>query len=151
MWGTTRVAAALMVTGLAVVALGAVGCGADEGAAGAASAADLAGRTFESTGAEGFDLVDDVTIEFDDEGNLSANGGCNTMNGAYTIEDGTLEAGALASTMIGCDPNHLDQDAWLAELLSSSPEASLTGDRLTLRSDDDSLTLVDTGDGDAEG
>ncbi len=140
-----------MVAGLAVVALGGAGCGTDEGPAGAASQADLAGRTFEATGAAGFELIDDVTLAFDDEGNLSVNAGCNTMNGAYTIDDGTMEVEALASTMMACDPNHMDQDAWLAELLTSSPDVSLTGDRLTLRSHEDSLALLDTGAEGAEG
>jgi len=152
MRGTKRVAAAaLVVAGLAVAALGGAGCGTDEGPAGAASQADLAGRTFEATGAAGFELIDDVTLAFDDEGNLSADAGCNTMNGAYTIDDGALEVEALASTMMGCDPNHMDQDAWLGELLTSSPNVSLTGDRLTLRSGEDSLALLEAEAEDAGG
>ena len=113
--------------------------------------ADLAGRTFEATGAAGFELIDDVTLAFDDEGNLSADAGCNTTNGAYTIDDGALEVEALASTMMGCDPNHMDQDAWLGELLTSSPNVSLTGDRLTLRSGEDSLALLEAEAEDAGG
>ena len=34
---------------------------------------------------------------------ISAQAGCNTQNGGYTITDGVLEVGAMASTMMACD------------------------------------------------
>ena len=48
----------------------------------APSAEDLNGKTFTVTDVEGYTLVPDtvVTLAFDD-GNLSAAGGCNILNG----------------------------------------------------------------------
>jgi heat shock protein HslJ len=71
------------------------------------------------------------------------------MRGGYTVDDGVLQVEVLAQTRKGCDPAHLDQDAWLAALLTDEPEVSLTGDRLQVRTLDDSLTLVDIDSPDA--
>jgi heat shock protein HslJ len=53
--------------------------------------ADLAGATFGSSAVTGYELVADSTISlsFGDD-TVSADAGCNTMNGGYTITDGTL-------------------------------------------------------------
>ena len=102
------------------------GCGSEEGPAGAATADELEGRTFVATGADGVRLVDQITLAFED-GNVIGNGGCNVMRGGYTVDEGVLQVEVLAQTMKGCDPAHLDQDAWLAALLTDEPEVSLDG------------------------
>ena len=52
------------------------------------AAADLAGRTFVSTTVTGFELIDgtEIRISFEED-HLSASAGCNTMGGAYRIEE----------------------------------------------------------------
>jgi heat shock protein HslJ len=138
-----RTITVLAAVGVAVALAAALaGCGDEEGPASAATAADLDGNTFVSTRAEGMTLVDEsvVTLEFAD-GNVSANAGCNQMNGGYEVSDGTLQVGELASTMMACPDDMARQDEQLAELLTSDPEVTLVGSELTLRSGDTVLVL----------
>jgi heat shock protein HslJ len=147
--GATRARRAAAVAAAGVLGVGVLAaCGVDEGPAGAASADDLEGRAFVATGADGVDLVGQVTLAFED-GAVIGNGGCNTMRGGYTVDEGVLQVEELAQTMKACDPAKTAQDAWLAALLSDEPEASLAGDRLTVRTLDDSLMLVDADAADA--
>ncbi len=109
-----------------------------------AETADVAGRSFVSTAAVGHDLVagSTVTLDFGD-GDLSANAGCNTLAGGYTVDGGTLTAGPLAMTEMACEPDLMAQDEWLAELLGSGPTLTLDGDELTVDGGNGSLTLLD--------
>jgi heat shock protein HslJ len=134
-------------TAIALVALSALAfaaCGSDEDSASgsAPTADDLAGQAFESTEVTGYDLVEGSTIELGFEADtVGARAGCNTQSGGYTITDGTLEVSQMASTMMACDEALMDQDAWLAEFLTSSPEISLDGDTLTLTGSDATISL----------
>lgn len=126
------------------------GCGDDDGdgdtAVGAGSgvtAEDLDGRTFTSTDVTGRDLVtgSEITISFTD-GTIGVEAGCNSMSGSYAIDDGELEVGTLAQTMMACDDDLMDQDEWLAAFLEDDPDVALDGDTLTLR--DDGVTITAT-------
>jgi heat shock protein HslJ len=136
----------VMVAVVAALVLAAGGCGDDdEGGSGAdpgpPTEADLDGRTFVSTGAEGFTLVPgtQVTLTFED-GNVSASAGCNTMSGPYEIEDGTLEVGDMASTLIGCPDDLQQQDETLQDLLTGGPGVTLDDEVLTLSGQGITLT-----------
>jgi heat shock protein HslJ len=131
---------------LTLSALALAACGSDDDspaadeslpAVGSAPAADdLAGRAFESTEVTGHELVADSTIELAfTTDSLSARAGCNSMNGGYSITDGALEVGAMASTMMACSDDLMAQDTWLSEFLSSAPAIALDGDTLTLTGD----------------
>jgi heat shock protein HslJ len=139
---------------LTLSALAFAACGSDDDtASGSAPTADeLEGTTFESTDVTGHELVADTTISlaFQDD-RVSANGGCNTMNGGYTITDGTLEVAAMASTMMACSDELMAQDDWLAEFLAGGPEIALDGDTLTLTGGDSTMTLEAVQDADVEG
>lgn len=150
-----------LLAGLAVAALTLAACGSDgsnsngsgsddgttapDGDTGAApSAEDLDGRSFESTETSGYDLVEGstITLRFAD-GSLGANAGCNSMSGAFTIEDGALSVGEMAATMMACDEALMAQDTWLGEFFAAGPQVALDGDTLTLTSGDTVLTLTD--------
>jgi heat shock protein HslJ len=104
----------------------------------------LNGKTFLSTDVEGQTLVADTRITLRFEGtNLSAVAGCNTMTGGYTIEGDVLKVGALAQTRMACEEDLMAQDAWIVELLTGSPKATLADDVLTLATD---ATTVKFGD-----
>jgi heat shock protein HslJ len=139
---------------LALLALPA--CGGDDGGGGgssgdggggggtAATAADLDGRTFASTGSTGRDLVDGtvVSLTFTD-GTLSFSAGCNSMNAGYEVTDGTLElTSEVAGTLMGCPEDKQAQDEWLSGFLGDGPEATIDGDVLTLTSGDEALELT---------
>lgn len=103
----------------------------------------LDGRTFLGTSSTGRVLVagSQVRIEFK-AGTLGASGGCNSLGGAYRIVDGTIVADQLMTTEMACDRPLMDQDAWLAELLSGATFV-LDGNTLTLTKGSVTLTLTD--------
>jgi len=97
----------------------------------------LDGRTFLSTGVTGRQLVPGTRVRLAfDEGSLSADAGCNQMGGQVRLDGDRLIADGLAGTEMGCEPDLMEQDTWLVELLQSEPEVVLDGDALTLRGTD---------------
>ena len=105
----------------------------------------LNGHAFVSTDVTGYDLVADSQIRLAFEGgNLSANAGCNTMSGAYTIQDGDLKLGAeLASTAMACQPDLMSQDTWLAAFLKAGPAITAEGSTLSLAAGDVVVSFED--------
>jgi heat shock protein HslJ len=138
------------VTWTAAVLVGAamllVACGSDDSSGGESSGSppDVAGKEYVSTDVEGHDLVPDTTIRitFQDE-TLSANAGCNTMNGGYSFDGDTLQVEALAATQMACLGPVMDQDTFLSDLLTSGPTVTRDGDQLTLTSGDVTVTMLD--------
>ena len=142
---------------LTISALALAACGSDDdspaandslpGVGSAPTADDLTDRAFESTAVTGHELVADSTIELAFTADtVAARAGCNSMNGGYTITDGNLEVGDMASTMMGCPEDLMAQDTWLSEFLSSGPAIALDGTTLTLTGDDASITLAEVED-----
>lgn len=124
--------------------IAAVGCGGGDDDSPAppdlpevASAKELSGKTFESTEVKGHELVSGtkITISFGPEA-LTANAGCNSIRGPYTLEDGVLQLGRAAETLIGCPEDRQKQDEWLTTLL---------GDGLRAYESDGGLTLLGMG------
>lgn len=143
---------ALTLVALSTLALAACGSDDDTASGSAPTADDLDGVTFESVDVTGHEPVADTTISLAFRADaLSANAGCNTLNGGYTITDGTLEVAAMASTMMACTEELMAQDGWLAEFLASRPEIALDGDTLTLTGTESTLTLDAVQDADVEG
>jgi heat shock protein HslJ len=107
------------------------------------SSASLDGRTFLSTEVQGAILAPgtQIRLAFED-GGLSANGGCNTMGGAYSIDGDRLTTTQMSMTEMGCDEPRMQQDEWLARFLGNATFA-LDGASLTLTDGAISLVLVD--------
>ena len=135
---TTQIHRSLVLVSLLGASLALGACGSE--------GADLAGRTFTSTEVRGHELAPGSTITLTfEEGRISANGGCNTLNGSATWEGDTLEvAEPLASTMMACDEALMEQDQWLSEYLTSSPALEVDGDTLTLGDDTTGITLSES-------
>jgi heat shock protein HslJ len=107
--------------------------------------ADLAGRTFTATEVQGHELVEgsSVTLTFD-ENAISAQAGCNTLNGAASWDGDTLDVQEpMASTLMACEEALMAQDQWLASFLTSSPALEVDGDAVTLGDDTTSMTLTE--------
>ena len=105
--------------------------------------ADLDGRSFVSTGAQGYEIVADttITLSFEDE-RISAAAGCNTQNAGVEVAEGQLRlTSPLASTMMGCEEPLMAQDQWVASFLEADPDIVLDGDALTLTVGDEVLEL----------
>jgi heat shock protein HslJ len=65
---------------------------------------DLDGREFLSTSVEGYTLVEGTTLRLSfSDGALSANAGCNTIFGGYTVDGGTLAVDTLGTTEMACE------------------------------------------------
>ena len=105
----------------------------------------LAGRTFVSTAVEGYQLVDGTQIALTFDGsNIGAGGGCNQMGSTWSLEGDVLVVPEQAMTEMACEPAALmDQDTWLAAVLTSRPTIALDGDTLTLAAEGTLVTLVD--------
>lgn len=101
-------------------------------------------RTFVATASTGFTIVEGstVTLTFED-GRIGANAGCNSMSGGYTLTDGVLTVEPMAMTEMACEPALMEQDATIADLLTSSPTISLEGDTLTIGDETRTMTLLD--------
>jgi heat shock protein HslJ len=104
---------------------------------------DLEGRTFLSTDITGSTLVpySQVRLTFQD-GSVGIQAGCNSMGGAYAIEDGVLQLDAMFSTEMACKEPLMAQDQWLSAFLDGASIA-LAGDTLTLSKEGTTLTLQD--------
>jgi heat shock protein HslJ len=120
-------------------------CGSDDSSGSSdVSASDLDSREFLSTDVVGHQLVEgsDIRLAFTAE-SLSANAGCNTMNGGYTIDGDTLQVEMLATTEMGCAEALTDQDAFLSGFLTGAPTVALDGDEMVLMSGDEQITFLD--------
>ena len=117
-------------------------------ATGAGSGPDLDGRTFLST-----DVTDAGTshplaantrlrISFSHR-QIGLSAGCNSMGGAYVVRNGLLTVTDLTTTDMGCDPDLMDQDTWLADLITSGPTIRLDGNDLRIKGGETVIHLVD--------
>lgn len=116
---------------------------ASEPPAGAPAAADLAGRTFVVTKADGYEPVPgaDIVLTFED-GRIGVHAGCNQMGGGFEITDGALAIGPMMSTEMACEEPLMTQDQWVSAFLPGAA-VSLAGDTLTLAKDGVTLTATD--------
>lgn len=105
---------------------------------------DLDGNAFIVTGAEGYEVVPDSTIEIGfSEGRITIHAGCNTMASQYRIEDNVLSVGQLATTEMACAPALMQQDQWVSDFIFNTT-VTLEGDTMTLSKDGVTLTLTDS-------
>jgi heat shock protein HslJ len=128
---------------LLAVAVAAMVAACSGSAAPSSSPASVNGHTYLSTALQGTILVPgtQVRVSFAD-GQLSANGGCNTMGGTYTIDGDRITTTQTFQTAMGCDEPRQKQDEWLARFLTDV-RFTLAGDTLTLTDVIATLTLVD--------
>lgn len=75
-----------------------------------------------------------VTLDFAD-GRLSVSNTCNRLGGGYTLENGTLKVGAMASTMMACTDKAL-------MALDEAVSSRLQGELKTAQDADGTLTLT---------
>lgn len=138
----TTAAAAVMAAALA-----SAGCG--DGTTGGGGGDPLTGRTFLSEtiteDGEPYELVEGtrIALEFTDDGRLVARAGCNILSHDVSVTGDRIEATGGESTEMGCDPPRQEQDTWLADFLSGSPQWELDGDYLILTSGGTELELLD--------
>ena len=84
-----------------------------------------------------------ITANFDADGILSGNGGCNNYNGAYTVAAKQIKIGPLASTRMFCaDPEGvMDQETLYLAALETADTYKVEGTTLELRTKDGALAV----------
>ena len=112
-------------------------------------AAGLRDRTFLSTAVEGYTLVPATRISLTFEGDaVAANAGCNNLSSTWALEGDVLVVADMVTTDMACEPSTLmDQDIWLASVLSTRPTVTLAGPDLTLTAEGATVTFDRPGGG----
>ncbi|WP_433655880.1 META domain-containing protein [Nocardia sp. CA-128927] len=105
---------------------------------------NLAGRTFLSTAVDGTPIPGGgpLTITFKED-RIAADAGCNSYSGAVAFDDHKLHVTGLASTLMACTGDRAGADEWLSGLLNSDPAWQLDDTKLTLKSDNLTVTMLD--------
>jgi len=83
----------------------------------------------------------EIRVRFADA-TVTLTAGCNTMSGAYTLEESRLTVEMLSMTEMGCDQARMDQDTWLAGLFDK-PVQLTTGEEPTIVSGSTVLAMAD--------
>lgn len=123
------------------------GCGDESGPSGGSS--DLVGKTYLSTaltenGAPKKPAPNTkISLQFKDDGSLSANAGCNSIGGKASISGDKLKVGDLNMTNMACDTPRQQQEEWLLSILNSEPTWKAEADKLTITSGGSVIQLQD--------
>ena len=133
----------LMLGGLAVVLLAAVVYAAISFAG---ANAGLAGSNWQLTELNAQPPVPgDVapTLQFQPEGRLGGNGGCNGYGGAYEVKGAALKISEVMSTLMACADDALTaQESAYFQALGGVASYDLSGDTLTLKDASGATVLV---------
>lgn len=115
--------------------------------------AALDASSYVSTSVEGHDLVAGSTVEMTfDGGTMSAWAGCNNLFGPFEVDGSMLTwSDQPAATMMMCEPELMDQDQWLTDLLTAGVTATQDADTLTLESDGVRIELASAPSEDLDG
>lgn len=86
----------------------------------------------------------ELTVEFGEDGALSGSGGCNRFTGGYSVTDGVLTIGPLASTAMACETpaGVMEQEAAFVTALESATALQRQVTSLTLRTADDTIAVT---------
>ena len=118
-----RPVVALALLAVGVLVAGAPGC----------AGARLPEGTWVVTSAEDHELVAGVETSVTiDDGEMRIHSGCNTMQGRVSYSDGVVSAKDLSTTLMACEQELMDQDAWLADFFTAGAEVSIEEDTMTL-------------------
>ena len=84
---------------------------------------------------------DTLRVTFRD-GEISFQATCNTMSGLADWDDGVLRVSSVGGTEMGCPGAGFEQDEWLVDFFTSSPDLTVDGNDVRLANDDDEIWLV---------
>ncbi len=108
-----------------------------------AEAGSIEGTSWRLSSLGGADADPGVTsmLTFNDDGNVSGNGGCNSFGGQATFDRAKLKFGDLFSTMMACEEPKMKQEAAFLATLEKTASYSVEGGTLTLL-DDSSVAVA---------
>ncbi len=135
-----RISAVALVALFGVAVL--TGCGSTNPSAPESDAVAPASGEYLSSPASSLPLVPGTQVQLTLDGSsLSASAGCNSLVGSYSLDGATLVVRDIASTMMGCTEDLMDQDGRLSAFLTGRPVVSTSPDGFTLTGEGDA-TLV---------
>lgn len=110
----------------------------------------LAGTSWFATGLLSGDAVSspilgtELTVVFGADGTVSGSGGCNRFTGGYSVTDGVLQIGPLASTAMACETpaGVMEQEAAFVKALESATSIQRQVTSLTLRTAGDTIAVT---------
>jgi heat shock protein HslJ len=83
-----------------------------------------------------------ITMNFDNEGQVSGNGGCNQYSGGYSLDGSNISIGPLRSTMMACPDEAVGtQESQFLAALDAAETWSLSGPQLEIRGDGDAILV----------
>lgn len=83
-----------------------------------------------------------LTLNFESEGLVSGNGGCNSFAGSYEVQGSQLVFTDIVSTLVACaDESLTAQEQQYVGALQTAGEFELTGDQLTINYDNNQGVL----------
>ncbi len=110
---------------------------------------DLAGTSWEVTSYNngnqavvGVLAETSLTAVFGEDGTVSGSGGCNNFSGSYEVDGSAITIGTLASTLMACEQDAMDQEAAFLAALQSAATYRVEGSTLEMRTKDDALAVL---------
>lgn len=104
-------------------------------ACGGSGAAALAGTRWQLVSIDGNPVLPGSapTLRFDDAGQVSGSGGCNSFSGGYSVSGNTLSFDPLASTLMACaDTAMMDQETAYLMALQGASDYTLSESGLSI-------------------
>jgi heat shock protein HslJ len=86
--------------------------------------------------------VVDTLIQFNSDGTLSGNVGCNGFGGDYRVEGTEIEFSQIIATLIFCEGPVGEQESFTLRVFADTSSFVLDGDTLTITSTDSASALV---------
>jgi heat shock protein HslJ len=84
----------------------------------------------------------DANLDFDTQGMMSGNVGCNGFSGDYKATDGQLTPGQIESTMMACDDPLMQQESAVLTTLNGTLKYEIEKDTLRIYSSDGQTLLT---------
>lgn len=88
-----------------------------------------------------FEEGDSLRVTFGD-GEISFQATCNTMSGPAELENDVLVVSSVGGTEMGCPGAGFEQDEWLIDFFTSSPEVTVDGTDVRLTTDDNEIWML---------
>ena len=83
----------------------------------------------------------DTSVNFND-GKFGGNVGCNSFGADYTADGESIHIGSVVSTMMFCEATSAQESAVLGIVSDKTLKVSLTGNQLTLATEDGTSVIV---------
>lgn len=84
----------------------------------------------------------DTSLSFNEDGTFGGSVGCNSFGSDYKVDGDHIIFGSIVSTMMFCEETSAQESAVLSILTDKTLSYQLTGNQLTLTSQDGALVVV---------